>query len=98
MNKRQIDKFIKEFNPDHKFTKIVGVKKAVCWELDIKVLSYVDKRKALCRFFLNIWPETTPQEASDAINDKYRGLREFLDQHDGIEEQVIGRKQEVAHA
>ena len=33
----------------------------------------------------------TPSTASDSINDKYRGLREFLDQHEGLEEQVIGK-------
>jgi hypothetical protein len=91
MRKRDIDRFIPKFNEGHKYTKIMGVKKAICWVLDIKVSSDVDRRKSLCHFYLNVWPESKPEKVSDAINDKYRGLREFLDQHDGLEARVIGK-------
>jgi hypothetical protein len=92
--KRQIDSFIKTFNADHKYTKIVGARISVCWVLDIKVLSAEDKRKSLCNFFCNVWPEYKFEEVSDTINNKYRGMREFLDQHDGLERQLITPKKE----
>jgi hypothetical protein len=95
MNKRQLEKFVRVFNSECKYTKVVGMKKRVCWELDIKVLSSLDGRRTLCRFFLNVWPETSEAMADEAINDKYRGMREFLDCNPGIEEQVTFGAKEV---
>jgi len=97
MTKQQAERFIKAFNPDHTYTKIVGYKhERGLGRFYIKVLSAVDKRKKLCVFFLNNYKEQTAETASDAINDKYRGLREFLDQHDGLEEQVIAKPMRMA--
>jgi hypothetical protein len=95
MTKRQIAAFIPKFNADHKYTKIVGVKDRAGLQLDVKVVSYLDARKQLCRFFINIYEGQTPNTISDQINDKYRGMREFLDQNEGIEAQVISKPKTV---
>ncbi len=106
ITRKALNSFIPKFNADHNFTKIVGVKtdlvaygkgqgQLMCWVLDVRVGAHKDGRKKLCNFRLNVWPkEDTLESVSETINDMYRGMRQFLDNHDGLEEQAITKKQE----
>jgi hypothetical protein len=102
ITRKQLNAFIPKFNEDHNYTKIVGVKtdthkhegrpKLMCWTLTVKVVSYKDKRKKLCEFSLNVWPkDDTLEKVKDTINDMYRGMRDFFDCNEGVEDRVIGK-------
>jgi hypothetical protein len=102
ITRKQLNAFIPKFNEDHNYTKIVGVKtntysdkgraKLLCWVLTVKVVSYKDKRKKLCEFNLNVWPEDTLEDGvQNRINDMYMGMRDFLDCNEGVEARAIGK-------
>lgn len=95
--KTSIAKFVEQFNADHKYTKINETRfdgDGQPSQFGIKVLSSIDGRKTIGTLFCNINADWTEETMSDIINDKYRGLREFLDSNPGMEEAATYAKRD----